>query len=148
MPEKSATKSSAPKPKNKRVWASVKKETKEVIEDVFCEAKARERELKVSQKEKVDKCVDYLLKYSDYLSYDQYLSLGYPITTGVIEVACRHLVNDRMEIVGARWRLERAEAVLKIRALKASDDLEEYWQFHQQEKDSTNDGENGSKVSD
>lgn len=86
------------------------------------------------QREKIDKCADYLLKYSDYLCYDQYLKQGYPLATGVIEGACRHLVNDRMEITGARWRLERAEAVLKIRALKASDNFEQYWQFHQQEE--------------
>jgi hypothetical protein len=86
------------------------------------------------QREKVNKCADYLLKYSHYQCYDQYLKQGYPIATGVIEGACRHLVNDRMEITGARWRLERAEAVLKIRALKASDDFPEYWQFHQQEE--------------
>ena len=75
-----------------------------------------------------------MLKYSKYLRYDEYLKQGYPIATGVIEGACRHLVNDRMEITGARWRLERAEAVLRIRALKASGDIEEYWQYHQQEE--------------
>ena len=39
-------------------------------------------------------------------------------------------VNDRMDITGARWRLDRAEAVLRLRALRASGDFEEYWQFH------------------
>ena len=48
----------------------------------------------------------------------------------MIEGACRHLVNDRMAITGARWRLDRAEAVLRIRALRASHDFDEYWQFH------------------
>ncbi len=54
----------------------------------------------------------------------------YPIATGVIEGACRHLICDRMDITGARWRLDRAEAVLKIRALRSSGDFESYWQFH------------------
>ncbi len=80
--------------------------------------------------ENVDKCADYLLKYRNYLRYDQYLQQGYPIATGVIEGTCRHLVNDRMDITGARWRLDRAEAVLRIRALRASGDFDEYWQFH------------------
>jgi len=82
------------------------------------------------ERELADKCADYLLKYRPYLHYDQYLAKGYPIATGVIEGACRHLVCDRMEITGARWRLERAEAVLQIRALRSSNDFEEYWQFH------------------
>ena len=77
-----------------------------------------------------DKCADYLLKNRQYLHYDEYLDQGYPIASGVIEGACRHLVNDRMDITGARWRLDRAEAVLRIRALRASDDFEAYWDFH------------------
>lgn len=88
------------------------------------------KNLSSSEREKADKCADYLLKYRPYLRYDQYLEHGYPIATGVIEGACRHLVNDRMDITGARWRLDRAEAVLRIRALRSSGDFDEYWQFH------------------
>jgi hypothetical protein len=29
-------------------------------------------------------------------------------------------VKDRMDITGARWGLERAEAILKLRSLKVS----------------------------
>ncbi len=78
----------------------------------------------------VDKCADYLLKYRDFLRYDQYLDAGYPIATGVIEGACRYLVKDRMEVTGARWSLAGAEAVLQLRALRASGDFESYWKFH------------------
>jgi hypothetical protein len=46
----------------------------------------------------VDDCADYLLKYRPYLRYDEYLALGLPISTGVIEGACRHLIKDRMDI--------------------------------------------------
>jgi hypothetical protein len=58
------------------------------------------------------------------------LAHGLPIATGVIEGACRHLVKDRMDITGARWGLERAEAILKLRSLKISGDLEAYLAFH------------------
>ena len=78
-----------------------------------------------------DDCADYLLKYRDYLRYDQYLAKGFPISTGVIEGACRYLVKDRMDITGAKWSLAGAEAVLKLRALRASGDFDEYWSFHE-----------------
>ena len=78
----------------------------------------------------VDKCADYLLKYRDFLHYDEYLAAGYPIATGVIEGACRYLVKDRMELTGARWSLAGAEAVLQLRALRASNDFAPYWEFH------------------
>ena len=79
----------------------------------------------------VDTCADYLRKYAPYLHYDRYLAAGYPIATGVIEGACRYLVRDRMELTGARWRLAGAEAVLKLRALRASGDFDAYWEFHE-----------------
>jgi hypothetical protein len=79
----------------------------------------------------VDKCADYLQKNARYMKYKKYLKRGYPIATGVIEGACRYLVKDRMEITGARWSLSGAEAVLRLRALRASGDFQNYWNFHE-----------------
>ena len=64
-----------------------------------------------------------------YLHYDRYLAAGYPIATGVVEGAC--LPPRPMELTGARWRLVGAEAVLKLRALRASGDFDAYWDFHE-----------------
>ena len=44
--------------------------------------------------------------------------------------ACRHIVKDRMDITGARWGLEGAEAILKLRALIANGDFDAYWRYH------------------
>jgi hypothetical protein len=79
---------------------------------------------------KADRCADYLLNKRPYLDYPTALANGWPIATGVIEGACRHLVKDRMDITGARWGLEGAEAVLKLRALRANGDFERYWHYH------------------
>ncbi len=64
------------------------------------------------------------------LKYDEYLAAGLPIATGVIEGTCRHLVNDRMDITGARWGLQRAEAIFKLRSLKSSGESAAYWDFY------------------
>jgi hypothetical protein len=93
---------------------------------------ATRRGLSASRRQSVDRCANYLLKYRDFLRYDQYLAAGYPIATGVIEGACRYLVKDRMEITGARWGLDGAEAVLQLRSVRASGDFDQYWQFHLQ----------------
>lgn len=82
-------------------------------------------------REPVDACATYLLNKSPYLHYDHYLCQGFPIATGVIEGACRHLIKDRLEITGAKWRLPSAEAVLRLRALRSSKDFDEYWVFHE-----------------
>ncbi len=92
---------------------------------------ATKRRLRKKKRKPADKCAAYLLKYKDFLHYDDYLAKGFPIATGVIEGACRYLVNDRLGITGARWGLDGAEAVLRLRSLRTSGDLDEYWEFHQ-----------------
>lgn len=83
------------------------------------------------RREDIDKCADYLLNHKEYLHYDEYLRDGLPIATGVIEGACRSLVKDRMDITGARWGLPGAEAVLKLRSLRASGDFDDYVSYHE-----------------
>jgi hypothetical protein len=92
---------------------------------------ATRRNLLCKEREPVDTSANYLLTYAPYLKYNHYLAQGFPIATGVIEGACRHLVKDRMEVTGARWSLTGAEAVLRLRALRSSRDFDAYWVFHE-----------------
>ena len=54
----------------------------------------------------------------------------YPIASGVIEGACRHLVKDRMERSGMRWTLEGARNMLNVRAAFQSS----YWDQFQRNR--------------
>ena len=76
------------------------------------------------------KTAGYLDAKAPWLDYPAALAAGWPIATGVIEGACRYLVKDRMDITGARWGLQTAEAILQLRALQANGDFEEYWAWH------------------
>jgi hypothetical protein len=75
-------------------------------------------------------CVRYLDTKREYLRYDQAMEAGWPIATGIIEGACRHIIADRLSVGGARWGLDGAEAVLTLRAVISNGDFEEYWRFH------------------
>lgn len=92
------------------------------------------RELDPEKREAVDRCANYLLKNAGYVRYHEFLARGLPIATGVIEGACRYLVKDRMGVTGARWSLAGAEAVLRLRALEASGDFDDYWRFHERQE--------------
>lgn len=91
---------------------------------------ATRRGLDQRQRAGADTCADYLTSKAPHLDYPTALDNGWPIATGVIEGACRHLVKDRMDITGARWGLHGAEAVLKLRALHSNGDFEQYWRYH------------------
>ena len=77
-----------------------------------------------------DRAASYLTNKADHLDYPKALAQGWPIATGIIEGACRHLVKDRMDLTGARWGLHGAEAILKLRALRSNGDFVAYWNFH------------------
>ncbi len=91
---------------------------------------ATRKQLSQNERKPVDKAANYIENSHERLRYDRALAQGLPIATGVIEGACRHLVKDRMDITGARWGLEQAEAILKLRSLKISGDLASYLAFH------------------
>jgi hypothetical protein len=90
---------------------------------------ARDAKLKGTALKPVTACLRYLRGVREFMAYDRALQAGLPIATGVIEGACRYF-KDRMERTGARWSLAGAEAVLRLRALRASGDFDDYWDFH------------------
>jgi hypothetical protein len=84
--------------------------------------------------EAADTCAAYLERHKAYVHYDAGLAAGLPLATGVIEGACRHLIRDRMTVTGARWSLTGAEAILRLRSLRASGDWDDYWRHHEQKE--------------
>ena len=80
---------------------------------------------KVKQKE-VRKAVTYFENHRDLMKYDEYLARGYPIATGVIESACKHIVQNRMEKAGAKWTEPGAEAMITMRCVRANGDWLDY----------------------
>ncbi len=116
---------------DKRLRRLLQGEVSQVAAGIRRAKTMRRRRLKKAQRALLDTCADYLLNHKHYLRYDQYIAAGFPVSSGVIEGTVRHLVNDRMAITGAHWRLRSAEAVLRLRALRCSGDFEAYWAFHE-----------------
>lgn len=86
-----------------------------------------------AQRQAVRRTVGYYRRNRPYMRYDEYLARGWPIGTGVVEGACRHLVKDRMEQSGMRWTKGGAQGVLDLRAVRLNGHWEAYWQFHRQQ---------------
>jgi len=75
------------------------------------------------------KVLNYLGTNRDYMHYHDYLAQGYPIGTGVIEGACRHLVKDRFERAGMRWSKVGAQVMLDLRAVYLNGDWDDFQRF-------------------
>jgi len=82
-----------------------------------------------AKRETIGKSANYLNRNLERMKYDEYLAKGWPIATGIIEGACRHVVKDRCEGSGMRWTEEGAEAILHLRCVHQNGDWNEYHQF-------------------
>lgn len=82
--------------------------------------------LRGSKRARLKKICDFLEKNRHRMHYDVYLTAGYPIATGVIEGACRHIVKDRMERSGMRWKVPGAQAMLHLRVISINGDWTEF----------------------
>lgn len=82
-----------------------------------------------SKREQLSKVITYLQNNRSYMQYDLCLAQGYPIGSGVVEGACRHVVKDRMEGTGMRWRVPGAQAMLHLRAVHLNGDWDAFQQY-------------------
>jgi hypothetical protein len=81
------------------------------------------------QAARLQKLCNFLENNLHRMRYDQYLAFGYPIATGVIEGACRHIVKDRMERAGMRWKVPGAQAMLELRVIHTNGDWKAFQAF-------------------
>jgi hypothetical protein len=92
---------------------------------------ARQRNLRGEALKAVTTACNYFQTNIRRMRYHEYLQAGYPIASGVIEGACRHVIKDRMEQGGMRWTLEGAKAMLNVRSVLASSESENFSRWRQ-----------------
>jgi hypothetical protein len=76
----------------------------------------------------------YYERNQAWMRYNQYLARGWPIASGVIEGACRHLVKDRCEQSGMRWTQAGAEALLRLRSVAQNGDWEQFHAYRRRQR--------------
>lgn len=87
-----------------------------------------------TQQEQLDKTANYFDRNLAYMDYSRYLANGWPIASGVIEGACRHVVKDRFELSGMHWTQAGAESLLHLRCVSINGDWNAYHQFRQRQR--------------
>ena len=88
------------------------------------------RKLSVAGRKSIATICGYLSKNRDRMKYNEYLAAGYPIASGVIEGACRHVVKDRMERTGMNWTVPGAKAMLELRCVHVSGDWDNFIEYY------------------
>ena len=88
--------------------------------------------LKGKKRKKIETITNYFAKNQHRMRYHEYLAAGYPIASGVIEGACRHVVKDRLERTGMSWTVPGAQAMLSLRCIHLSKLWHEFTNFRVQ----------------
>jgi hypothetical protein len=94
------------------------------------ESLAQDASTSDAQRDVLSTTIGYYRRNLPYMHYDRYLDRGWPISSGVVEGACGHLVKDRMEESGMRWTKSGAQAILDLRAVRINGDWDAYQRFH------------------
>ena len=93
------------------------------------------RDLKGARRKTIGEVAGYFERNRVRMKYDEYLAAGYPIGSGVVEGACRHLVKDRLERAGMRWHPDGAQAMLNLRATYLNEEWDSFWAYHVEQED-------------
>lgn len=72
-------------------------------------------------------CFRYIKNRPKFLDYKSALAAGLPIGSGEVESAHRYVIQIRLKIAGAWWKIENAAKMLSLRVMRANGDWEKYW---------------------
>jgi len=82
----------------------------------------------------IQSAIKYLTNRMNQLDYKDAIERKLPIGSGEVESAHRHILQKRLKIPGAWWRIERAEEMAQLRAMRANQRWNEFWEKKQQQK--------------
>jgi len=105
-------------------------------------------ELSNAARHGLNQVIGYLERNRKHMRYEICLAKGYPIGSGVIEGACRNLINDRLELTGMSWTLQGAESVMRLRAVYINKDWDAFWKHRRRSERRRLYGRDDSKGSD
>jgi hypothetical protein len=72
-------------------------------------------------------CVAYLEKRVDQIRYADFIALGYPIASGMVESGNKLVVEARLKGAGMHWARVHVNPMLALRTIACSDRWEEAW---------------------
>lgn len=81
----------------------------------------------VDDKAPVRACHRYIKNREDQLDYKSAIENGLPIGSGEIESAHQYVIQERLKIQGAWWRVHNVQSMLALRTNVANSEWNNYW---------------------
>ena len=97
-----------------------------VIEDANKQKKKDGLDPDDGEYEELEKEIAYFTKRLDMMDYGKLKKKDLVIASGQVEGAARHLVGERMDCGGMRWKVERGRMILHLRCIEINGDWEKF----------------------
>ena len=81
----------------------------------------------ISKKDAAWTQINYFENNKHRMAYDEYRANGYPIGSGLVEGACKHVVCRRFKGSGMRWKKQDNASVLRVRLAIINETLSNYF---------------------
>lgn len=75
----------------------------------------------------IRRCYRYLQERLGQVDYQGAIEKGFPIGSGEIESGNKSVLQARLKIAGAWWKVENAEKMIGVRTNRANQEWESYW---------------------
>lgn len=112
------------------VYAGEMKELVAILRDKL-RAEPRHGPGTKGRREALQEQIGYLAKRLDMMHYGEWLEQDLVIASGQAEGTVRHLVGERFDCSGMRWRREKAEALLHLRCIELNGDWQHFFAWTQ-----------------
>lgn len=83
------------------------------------------RGLSDAEKKTLDNLIAYLEEHLEHIDYERFKKNGWPIGSGMVESACKWLIQQRFKCVGMRWSVEGFANLLWLRLAWVNGDFSE-----------------------
>ena len=88
-----------------------------------------QKRLTDTKRTNLQEVITYFQTNRNRMRYNEYLSAGYPIGSGVVEGACKHVIGDRFCGSGMRWEMEGAQPLLDLRVTHLNDEWDQFIEY-------------------
>jgi hypothetical protein len=106
-------------------WSALLRESR--MEELLDELRAEHKRRRGALRERLQREINYLQNGRARMDYARFQREGWPIGSGAIEGTCKHLVKERFNLTGARWKRDNIEPVLALRLSIFNQEWEQDW---------------------
>jgi hypothetical protein len=97
------------------------------LDEILADLETEKKQRRGKKRERVEEEIQYLENGRERMDYARFRQQGWPIGSGAVEGTCKHLVKERYNVTGARWKRKNIPDVLALRLSIFNDEWETDW---------------------